>query len=180
MPFSRLIPRSQKPNKVVVVGAGLTLLVLTLVAIGLFYGKTRPVVRDINYTQLRELAEAGGARSVKIVGDEVTVVQGDGQLIRAFVTNEAAQQEVTAAFAKNKAQVEYQSLQPGVVATALNYMLPLVAVFALGFIGWRVYASMGTQTDYSAAETGGDSAVTFKDVAGVDEARAELAETIDF
>src|SRR5437763_4997407 len=179
MPFSRLIPRSQKPGKAVV-AAGLALLVFALVAFGLFYGKAQPVVRDINYTQLRELAESGGARSVKIVADEVTVTQADGTVVRAFVTNEAAQQEVTAAFAKNKAQVEYQSVQPGVVATVLNYTLPLVALFALGFIGWRVYASMGVQSDYSAAETGGDSAVTLQDVAGVDEARAELAEPIDF
>src|SRR5947209_10015540 len=179
MPFSRLIPRSQKPGKAVV-AAGLALLVFALVAFGRFYGKAHPVVRDINYTQLRELAESGGARSVKIVADEVTVTQADGTLVRAIVTNEAAQQEVTAAFAKNKAQVEYQSLQPGVLATALNYTLPLVALVALGFIGWRVYASMGVQSDFSAAETGGDTAVTFADVAGVDEARAELAETIDF
>jgi len=180
MPLSRLIPRSQKPGKVVVVAGFLLLLAFTLVAFGLFYRKSLPVVRDINYTQLRELADAGGARSVKIVADEVTVTQADGTLVRAVVTNEAAQQEVTAAFAKNKAQVEYQSLQPGVLATALNYTLPLVALVALGFIGWRVYASMGVQSDFSAAETGGDTAVTFADVAGVDEARAELAETIDF
>jgi cell division protease FtsH len=179
MPFSRLIPRLQKPRKAVAV-AGLTFMVFVLVAFGLWYGKAQPAVHDINYTQLRELAEAGGARSVRVVADEVTVTQADGSLVRAFVTNEAAQQEVTAAFAKNKAQVEYQSLQPGVLATVLNYTLPLVAVFALGFIGWRVYASMGVQSDYSAAETGGDTAVTFNDVAGVDEARAELAETIDF
>jgi cell division protease FtsH len=179
MPFSRLNPRSQKVRKGAAV-AGLTLMVFALVAVGLLYGKTQPAVRDINYTQLRELAEAGGARSVKIVADEVTVTQADGQIVRAYVTNEAAQQEVTAAFAKNKAQVEYQSTQPGVVANAMNYVLPLVAVFALGFIGWRVYASMGVQSDYGAAETGGAGAVTFQDVAGVDEARAELAETIDF
>jgi cell division protease FtsH len=180
MPLSRLLPRSQKPGKVVVAAGFLLLLAFTLLALGLFYRRSQPIVRDINYTQLRELADAGGARSVKIVGDEVTVTQADGALVHAFVTNEAAQQEVTAAFAKNKAQVEYQSLQPGVVATALNYTLPLVALFALGFIGWRVYASMGVQSDFTAAETGGVSAVTFADVAGVDEARAELAETIDF
>ena len=180
MPLSRLLPRSHKPSKVVVAAGFLLLLAFTLLALGLFYRRSQPVVRDINYTQLRELADAGGARSVKIVGDEVTVTQADGALVHAFVTNEAAQQEVTVAFAKNKAQVEYQSLQPGVVATALNYTLPLVALFALGFIGWRVYASMGVQSDFTAAETGGVTAVTFADVAGVDEARAELAETIDF
>src|ERR1043165_9296517 len=144
MPFSRLIPRSQKPGKVVVAGL-LLLLAFALVAFGLFYGKAQPVVRDINYTQLRELADAGNVGSVKIEG-----------------------------------QVEVHSAQPGIVATILNYLLPIIALLALGLIGWRVYASMGVTGDFNAAETGGGGAVTFQDVAGVDEARAELAETIDF
>src|SRR5919197_809944 len=89
MPFSRLIPRPQNPGKAVAAGL-LLLIAFALAAFDLFHGNAQPAVRDINYTQLRELAEAGGA------------------------------------------------------------------------------------------ETGGAGAVTFEDVAGVDEARAELAETIDF
>ena len=49
-------------------------------------------------------------------------------------------------------------------------------LFAL--IGWRVYASMGgMQNDIGSSEVGAGQTVTFQDVAGVDEARAELAET---
>src|SRR5205085_771251 len=40
--------------------------------------------------------------------------------------------------------------------------------------------SMGVQSDLGTAETGVGQSVTFDDVAGVDEARAELAETIEF
>ena len=179
MPFSRLIPRSQKPGKVVVAGL-LLLLAFALAAFGLFYGKAQPVVRDINYTQLRELADAGNVGSVKIEGEVVTVTQTDGTLVRSILPTDPAQAEVASAFAKSKAQVEVHSAQPGVVATTLNYLLPIIALLALGLIGWRVYASMGVTGDFNAAETGGDGAVTFQDVAGVDEARAELAETIDF
>jgi cell division protease FtsH len=180
MPFSRLIPRSQKPGKVVVVAGLLLLLAFALAAFGLFYEKPQPVVRDINYTQLRELAEAGNAGSVKIEGEVVTVTQPDGTLVRSILPTDPAQAEVASAFAKSKAQVEVHSVQPGFVATALNYLLPIIALLALGLIGWRVYASMSVTGDFNAAETGGDGAVTFQDVAGVDEARAELAETIDF
>ncbi|HYY93558.1 MAG TPA: ATP-dependent zinc metalloprotease FtsH [Pyrinomonadaceae bacterium] len=180
MPFSRLIPRSQKPGKVVVVAGLLLLFAFALAAFGLFYGKAQPVVRDINYTQLRELADAGNVGSVKIEGEVVTVTQTDGTLVRSILPTDPAQAEVASAFAKSKAQVEVHSAQPGIVATTLNYVLPIIALLALGLIGWRVYASMGVTGDFNAAETGGDGAVTFQDVAGVDEARAELAETIDF
>jgi cell division protease FtsH len=179
MPFSSLFPRSQKPGKVAVFGL-LLLLAIALAAFGLFYGKAQPAVRDINYTQLREMADAGNVSSVKIEGEVVTVKQPDGTLVRSVLPTDPAQAEVASAFAKSKAQVEVYSVQPGVVATTLNYLLPIIAVLALGLIGWRVYASMGVTGDFSAAETGGDTAVTFQDVAGVDEARAELAETIDF
>jgi cell division protease FtsH len=179
MPFSRLIPRSQKPGKAVAAGL-LLLIAFALAAFDLFHGNTQPAVRDINYTQLRELAEAGGASTVKIEGDVVTVTQPDGTLVRSVLPTDPAQTEVASSFAKNKTQVEVSSVQPGVIVTALNYALPLIAVLALGLIGWRVYASMGVTGDFNAAETGGAGAVTFEDVAGVDEARAELAETIDF
>ncbi|MDQ3919040.1 MAG: ATP-dependent zinc metalloprotease FtsH [Acidobacteriota bacterium] len=180
MPFSRLIPRSQKPGKVVVLAGLLLLLAFALAAFGLFYAKPQRVVRDINYTQLRELADAGNVGSVKIEGEVVTVTQTDGTLVRSILPTDPAQAEVASAFAKSKAQVEVHSAQPGIVATTLNYLLPVIALLALGLIGWRVYASMGVTGDFNAAETGGDGGVTFQDVAGVDEARAELAETIDF
>jgi cell division protease FtsH len=51
----------------------------------------------------------------------------------------------------------------------------------MGFIGWRVYASMnGGVGSFSVGDQNGKQSVTFGDVAGVDEATAELAETIDF
>jgi cell division protease FtsH len=51
----------------------------------------------------------------------------------------------------------------------------------LGFVGWRVYASMGGGTsDFRVNDEGGARGVTFADVAGVDEAKSELSETIDF
>ena len=57
MPLSRLIPRSQK--KVKVVAAGALLLLIALAALGLVFRQSQTAVREINYTQLRELAETG-------------------------------------------------------------------------------------------------------------------------
>ncbi|HEU4596164.1 MAG TPA: ATP-dependent zinc metalloprotease FtsH, partial [Pyrinomonadaceae bacterium] len=135
----------------------------------------------INYTQLRQLSETAGALSVEIEGETVTVKAQDGQLARAVVTNEAAQQEIAAAFARHNAQIEYRSLRPGPLSTALNWLLPIASVLVLAFIGWRLYASMGGgHGDFQQAEANPNDGATFKDVAGVDEARAELSETIDF
>ncbi len=179
MPFSRLTPRT-KTTTLVAVGSTLLLLVLVFLSLQLFFAESPTVVRDINYTQLRQMSETEGALSVEIEGETVTVHGQDGQLARAVVTNEAAQQEIAAAFARNKAQIEYHSLRPGPLSTALNWLLPVASVLVLAFIGWRLYASMGGNGDFQLAEAKTNDGATFKDVAGVDEARAELSETIDF
>ena len=178
MPLSRLIPRPQKKSRAVVAVA--LLLLVALAVFGLVSRRSQPAVRDINYTQLRELAETGAARSVNISGEDVVVSQTDGTLTHAVVTNAVAQHEVAAAFEKGHVPVEFETMQPGALATALNYVLPCIAILIFAVIGWRVYASMGVQSDLGTAETGVGQTVTFDDVAGVDEARAELAETIDF
>ncbi|HYE16627.1 MAG TPA: AAA family ATPase, partial [Pyrinomonadaceae bacterium] len=182
MPFSRLSPRTQKLTAAVAGGSLLALLLAAAVVVKLHNGASQPVVKEINYTQLRELSEReGAAASVTIQGETVTVTAADGSLSRAVVTSEAAQQLVAASFEKNKAQVEFQTVKPPAIVTAFNYLLPLFTVSVLGFIGWRVYASMSVQGDFSPAEAkAGGEAVTFADVAGVDEARSELAETIEF
>src|SRR5437868_13979151 len=178
MPFSRLIPRPQKKSRVV--AAVVLLLLVALAVFGLVSRSSQPAVRDINYTQLRELAETGAARSVNISGEDVVVSQTDGTLTHAVVTNAVAQHEVAAAFEKGHVPVAFETMQPGALATALNYVLPCAAILIFAVIGWRVYASMGVQSDLGTAETSVGQTVTFDDVAGVDEARAELAETIEF
>src|SRR2546421_474357 len=121
MSLPRLIPRSRKTSLIV----ASALLLSLLAAFGLFaYSRKQPVVREINYTQLRELAEAGGAASVKIDGEVVIVTAADGTISTAVVPSQAAQQDVATSFLKNKTEIEYKSLQPGVIVTALGYLFP--------------------------------------------------------
>jgi cell division protease FtsH len=181
MPFSRLIPRTQRSTAVTMIALIAVLVLLALGTFGYLTADSQAAIRSINYTQLRELAEMGGVAAVKVEGEVVTVEAADGTLARAIVANEAAQQEVASAFARNQVAVEYLSLRPGLLVTSLNYLLPLTMLSLVGFVGWRVYAGMGGQGEQKFNEVSGSNhPVTFKDVAGVDEARGELAETIEF
>ena len=177
MPLSRIIPRTRRKNFLL----GLILLaVAVLIGIKFLGTRTVPVVNEINYTQLRELADSGVGTLVSIEGEVVTVTQTDGTLVKAIVANAAAQQEIAASFSKAGTQVEYRSLQPGAWTVALNWSLPILMLLAFGLIGWRVYASMGSTGDFNLSDSSGGQSVTFRHVAGVDEAKAELAETIEF
>src|SRR5829696_6622859 len=176
MPFSRSVPPKKKKVTLVVSGA----LLFLLAVVGLSASRVQPSVRDISFSQLRELSESGSAQKVSVSGEVVTVTQADGAVVRGVVTNAVAQHEVVAAFEKASVPVEFETMQPGLLVTVLNYTLPAAALLIFAVIGWRVYASMGMQNESNASESGPAEPVTFQDVAGVDEARSELAETIDF
>jgi cell division protease FtsH len=177
-PLPRLIPHTQKPSFVIAVAL---LLLLVAASFYTYYARRQPVVRNINYTELRAIGESGSARSLSIDGEQLTVTGSDGAISQAIVTSEAAQQEIVSAFAKSKVPVEFSSLRPSLLSTAMGWLIPLLALGAFAFVGWRIYASMGGHgADFSLADAGGKQSVNFGDVAGVDEAKQELAETIEF
>lgn len=177
-PLPRLSPLSQKSS--LIVSAGL-LMLLICATVFIIYERRQPIVQKINYTQLRTLGESSAAVSLMVNGEQLTVTGKDGAISQAVVTNEAAQQEIIAVFAKSNVPVEFSSLQPSPLTTAMNWLIPLLTFSAFGFIGWRVYASMGGRSaNFAVVDGNGKQTVSFVDVQGVDEAKQELEETIEF
>jgi cell division protease FtsH len=177
-PLPRLIPLSQKSSLVV---ASFLLLLLVLATIFIINRNHQPVVHEINATQLRALGEASAATSLK-VDDETLIVTGqDGSISQAIVTNAATQNEIIGVFVKNNLPVEFRSSKPGAFSTVMTWMIPFLTFAVMGFVVWRVYASMGGRGgDFNPVDGSGKQSVNFADVAGVDEAKAELSETIEF
>lgn len=144
------------------------------------YQRRQPPVQRINYSQLYSLAGAGGAVALQVEGETLTVTAKDGSLVQATVTGEAAQHEVVQLFLKHNVPVEFRPLQPGLLVSHLNWLLPVLTLGLIGVAGWRIYASMSGRGAFELADHNGQQTVGFEDVAGVDEARAELTETIEF
>ncbi len=178
MPFPRLIIRSPKANQLM----ALVTVILLLLSVSAFhfFKSSEPAVSEIDYTRLRAPDEIAAAASLSVDGELLTVTLKNGLLVQAVVTNEAAQQEIVSSFAKNNIPVKFRSLRPSIMETVMSMALPLLTLLALGLVGWRVFASMGGQGDFKLTDGSGGQTVTFDDVAGVDEAKNELAETIDF
>lgn len=177
LPLQKLNLRSKK----IIFLVGSPALV-ALIAIPILIQKnSQAVVQTINYSQLHQIAEDGVAASLTIEGDILTVQHRDGSLLQSTVTSEAAQQGIVELFRKSSIPIEFRQVQPSLGTTAITWLSPLLTLALLGLIGWRVHASInggGGKFRYSDAK--GKQDVTFEDVAGVDEAKAELAETIDF
>ncbi|MDT7542610.1 MAG: cell division protease FtsH [Acidobacteriota bacterium] len=173
-----LIPRIQRAATFV--GTGTILLALVFIAMQLYTRANTTVVQEVNYTQLRALVEAGAGSSLVVDGETLVVTKADGTSAQAVVTDSMAQQEIIRVFNQNHQTIEFRSLRPGALSSALNWIITIFALAVLGFVGWRVYASMGGGGDFGVKDTSGKQDVTFADVAGVDEAKSELSETIDF
>ncbi len=156
---------------------GVAVIVATLL---IMYQRQQPVVQKINYSELYKLSESTGVASLTVEGATMTVRLVDGSTVEATVTAATSQHDVVESFRKQNVPVEFRPLDAGTMTSVMNWVLPLLSIALLGFFGWRVYAGMSGRGAFDLADQNGKQDVDFNDVAGVDEARAELAETIEF
>src|SRR5258706_140243 len=145
------------------------------------YRQPTSPVQTINYSEAYAIAESGAAASVLVENDSLIVKRSDGTVFQTTVTGEAFRQTIVELFRKNRVPVEFASTQPTLIATVFIYSWPVLVVLLLGLVGWRVHATInGRGGSFSLADHSGKQDATFADVAGVDEAKAELSETIEF
>src|SRR5438874_1825947 len=177
--ITKIVGRSQRA----------TLFLVILIAIVLIVGSIFIVVhksgtsatRKINYSELYMIVETGSAASVIVANDSLIVKSTDGSVFHATVAGDSFRQGVVELFRKNGVPIEFSSMQPSLAETLFTYSTPVIVCLLLGFIGWRVYATVnGRGGNFNLMDHSGRQNVTFADVAGVDEATAELSETIEF
>ena len=171
---------SVRTRKVALLGLAITTLSFLITASIVTYVRQQPAVQKINYSELYSFAEAGSATALSIEGETMTVTKADGTLVEATVTGEAPQNEVVQLFRKHNVPIEFKPLQPGLLSTVLSWVLPVLTLALIGFAAWRIYSSMSGKGSFELENHSGKQDVNFADVAGVDEARAELTETIEF
>src|SRR6185436_1047728 len=177
-PIRKIVSSSPKITLVMTAVSAVAVLLVSAVSI---YQSRVPRVTTSNYSQLYQIAEASSAASLSIESDTLTVQTRQGVAMQAIVTSDTIRQGLVEQFRKNNVPIEFQPVQTSWSATLLTWGAPILTVLLLGLIGWRVYASMnGGVGSFTLADQNAKQAVSFADVAGVDEATAELSETIDF
>ena len=145
------------------------------------YRSVRTAIKTINYSELYAIADTGSTASVLIENDSVQVKRIDGGVVQSTVAGESFRQTIVELFRKNHVPVEFASTQPSFSGTIITYSWPVLLLGLFGFVGWRVHATVnGRGGNFNLSDQNGKQATTFADVAGVDEAKAELAETIEF
>ena len=176
-PIKKITSRSRRASLAI---SGIVAALMIAGTTTIIYQSRTPAIKTINYSELYQIAETGAAVSLTIESDILTVQSKEGLLLQAIVTSEPFRQDIVEQFRKNNVAIEFRQLRPGWGGTLLTWLAPILTCLFLAIVGWRVYASMNGRSSFSLDDHAGRQNVTFADVAGVDEATAELSETIEF
>ncbi len=141
--------------------------------------------RDINYSEFRSQVDQGNIGSVTITGTEVHGTYRDNKTAGFRTTIPATDADLYKTLRDKGVNITIRDVQSGSWPTWLLNFAPLILLAALWFFMIRQMQTGGNK----ALSFGKSRArllsmqqkkVTFKDVAGVDEAKEELREIIEF
>ena len=180
--ISRIKKFGGRSQRTIVLVALLLTIVFFVASVSLLsYRIAQTAVQTINYSELYSIAEGGTAASVRIENDSLTIRRADGTVVQSTVAGESFRQTIVELLRKNHVPVEFATTHPSLGVTVFNYSWPLFVIGLFALVGWRVHATVNGRTgSFNLSDQNGKQTATFADVAGVDEAKGELTETIEF
>ncbi|HEX4745060.1 MAG TPA: ATP-dependent zinc metalloprotease FtsH [Candidatus Limnocylindria bacterium] len=163
------------------------------IALLLAYRSQSPAAEEINVTDAVQAVQAGKVKSITISGNKATVeliADGKKQVATINDRNEGFEQTILEYNKANPGRVVDLKYQPesqtlGFVGSLLLSLLPVLLIG--GFFIYMMRQAQGTNNQAlsfgkSRARMfiGNKPTTTFEDVAGVDEAKQELSEVVEF
>jgi cell division protease FtsH len=138
---------------------------------------------EISYSQLLQKVEADQIKDVVIRGE--TVQSHDGAGHRFLTTTPSTQDDLLKQLGAHNVNINVQSSQPSGWMQLLSGLLPILLLIGVWVIFMRqmqggARGAMGFGKSKAKLLTENKTRVTFDDVAGVDEAKEELNEIVDF
>ena len=184
-------PGKQDPNKNhQSILAFLVCLLITLVCFAMFTNMLKDNSSEISYDKFIKMVDNGEVKKVTLQSDTLTIVpkQQDSDFSeKAYYTNQMESEDKLTERLEGTG-IKFQSQPPDavseVVAMLVSVLLPTLLLFALLMIFMRRMnkggGMMGVGKSRAKAYIQKDTGVTFKDVAGQDEAKESLQEVVDF
>ncbi|NWH07292.1 MAG: ATP-dependent metallopeptidase FtsH/Yme1/Tma family protein [Alphaproteobacteria bacterium] len=158
---------------------------LALALFQLFQGAgARTTMVPLKYSDFVADVEAGNVRSVKIEGDRVTGIKADGS---QFQTQTPFDPQLVERLLNKGVQVEAASADdgaPSIIGLLLSWFPMLLLIGVWVFFMRQMQSGGGKAMGFGKSRakllTERHGRVTFEDVAGIDEAKEELQEIVDF
>ena len=158
------------------------LLLCGLIAAGIYVNRRHTALPELAFSEFLQQIDHGQVKKVRFADGAIAMTLADGS--QATTVPPPSYLASDASFINNLAArgVRVEIEQP-TVPGALTPASVAIAVFFLGLIGFTVYRTTAgrihTPGKAKMAERNGE-VVTFQDVAGVDEAKDEVKEIVDF
>ncbi|MEO1046179.1 MAG: ATP-dependent zinc metalloprotease FtsH [Pseudomonadota bacterium] len=162
-------------------------IIALLVVVSMFNtGNVNSRASEISYSQFRDRIAAGTLTKVEIAEDQIVGIASDGSRVVATpVGSDASLVELL-----ESKQIEYTGRAPektSLLTLFLLQALPFILIIAIAFFimrqvqkGGGAGGAMGFGKSKAKMLTEKQGKVTFADVAGIDEAREELQEIVEF
>ena len=161
------------------------ILLVAAVSGGLFFFRLHraPQVEQAPFSDLLRHLDSGTVSAIVIAGDSLEVSLSDGHTFRTTAPGNyvTANPTFVADLAKKNVRLDIQPLSE---PSAYNFIAPVLGVgfiVGLGFMMYRVTSGRIPALESKMREADSETmTVTFEDVAGVDEAKEEVRELVDF
>jgi cell division protease FtsH len=162
----------------------IVLFLLILALFNLFSnGQSTIASSAVRYSDFVSAVKSGDVSRATIDGEKVQYVGGDGRMYSTIVPADA---EVSQMLIDNNVAVEAERQQQSSFFSLLSLMLPVIILIGFWFFmmnrmqGGGKGGAMGFGKSKAKMLTEREGRVTFDDVAGIDEAKEELEEIVEF
>ena len=180
-------PRNRQTIYVLIIATLITFLGMSFMTRAVSQSTTQ----EIPYSQFLAMLEAGQVAEVEITEDQINITpkseDGKASLLMTYYTGIVDDPDLVSRL--EKAGIDYSHSIPDrsswIISTIVNFVLPLVLVWGLLSLFMRRMGGsgggiLGVGKSASKAYVTKDTGVSFKDVAGQDEAKESLQEMVDF
>ncbi|MBR6469371.1 MAG: ATP-dependent zinc metalloprotease FtsH [Lachnospiraceae bacterium] len=178
-------PRNRQTLLVLAIATLVTLLMISYMHNAINAGTNK----KISYDEFVQKVENGEVEKVVIDSDEIEITpkgQEDKRIRNTFITTRVEDEGLTDRLLKAGVKFEQKETSSAdyIIAIILTYILPLVAVWILlSFLMRRMGRGggvMGVGRSNAKVYVQKETGITFRDVAGQDEAKESLQEVVDF
>ena len=149
--------------------------------------QTQMTAREISYTEFLQMVDEGKVESVELSSQQIDITpkkSGDEVVPITYYTGYVGDEELIPTLKKAGVTIkgEIPDNTAGWIYNIVSFLLPLVILWVLmGFLMKRMGGgAMGVGKNTAKVYVEKKTGVTFKDVAGQDEAKESLQEVVDF
>jgi cell division protease FtsH len=173
------LPAFRRPRFLILVAA---ILLLSAVPASLYFAKRAPAVERLAFSEFLHELDAGGVTAVTFRDRAIDVTLRDNRIVNTIPPPEflAANASFVTDLVKRRIRVD---VVPPPDPAAVGYVTMITVIAFFGLICFTVYRTTAGRIPNSGRARNadrGENVITFQDVAGVDEAKDEVKEIVDF